>query len=64
MGFSAKQVQALRRNLDQPAHPHARGQWPRALLYRGLVRDLGSQPNLRIRWLEPRDHRIALRAGP
>ena len=48
MGFSAKQVQALRRNLDQPAYPHPRGQWPRALLYRRLVRDLGGQPDLRL----------------
>ena len=27
MGFSAKQVHALRRNLDWPAYPHPRGQW-------------------------------------
>ena len=48
MGFSAKQLQALRRSLD---HRHVRtrdGQWPRAFLYRRLVRDLGSQSDL---WL-------------
>ena len=33
---------------QSPARPHARGQWPRALLHRGLVRDLGSQPDLRL----------------
>jgi hypothetical protein len=31
MGFSAKQLQALRRNLRRQAHSHASGQWPRAL---------------------------------
>ena len=60
MGFSAKQVQALRRNLDQPSRPHARGQWPRTLLHRRLVCDLGSQPDLRLRWLESRDSGFAL----
>ena len=63
MGFSAKQVQALRRSLNQPARPHARGQWPRALLYRGLVRDLGGQPDLWLRWLEPGDGGVPLRPG-
>ena len=36
MGFSAKQVKALRRNLDHPLCPHTRGQRARALLHRGL----------------------------
>ena len=48
MGFSAKQVKALRRNLDHRSHPHTRGQWARTLLHRGLVCDLRSQPDL---WL-------------
>ena len=48
MGFSAKQVQALRRQPDQPPYPHPRGPWPGADLSRGLVRDLGGQPDLRV----------------
>ena len=61
MGFSAKQVQALRRSLNQPARSHAPGQWTRALLYRRLVCDLGSQSDLWLRWLEPGDRGIPLR---
>ena len=48
MGFSAKQVQALRRKLD---HRHVRtreAEWTRTLVYRRLVCDLGSQSDL---WL-------------
>ena len=55
MGFSAKQVQALRRNLDH-RHVRTREANGRELsLHRRLVRDLGSQPDLRLRWLEPGD---------
>ena len=48
MGFSAKQVQALRRQPQRSPYPHPRGPWPRALLSRRLVRDLGGQPDLRV----------------
>jgi hypothetical protein len=39
MGFSTKQVKALRGNLDQ-RYVRTRVAWARTLLYRGLVRDL------------------------
>ena len=35
MGFSAKQVKALRRNLDHRSRPHARSQWARTLYIEG-----------------------------
>ena len=55
MGFSAKQVQALRRNLDH-RYVRTRESNGRALpLYRRLVCDLGSQSDLRLRRLEPGD---------
>ena len=48
MGFSAKQATGPAAKSRWPADPHARGQWPRALLYRRLVRNLGGQPDLRV----------------
>ena len=48
MGFSAKQVKALRRNLDHRCVRYTRVKWSDALLHRGVVRDLGSQSDLRI----------------
>ena len=48
MGFSAKQVQALRR---QPDHRHIRTREAHGrelILSRGLVRHLGGQPDLRV----------------
>ena len=63
MGFSEKQVQALRRSLNSRHIRTPRGQRPRALLYRRLVRDLGSQPDLWLRCLEPGDRRDALCPG-
>jgi hypothetical protein len=35
MGFSAKQLQALRRNID---HRYIRAQWPRAFIHRVVSR--------------------------
>ena len=55
MGFSAKQVQALRRNLDR-RHIRTRQANGRELsLHRRLVRDFGSQSYLRVRRMESRD---------
>ena len=48
MGFSAKQVQALRRQPNHRSYPHPRGAWPGTHLSRGLVRHLGGQPDLRV----------------
>ena len=48
MGFSAKQLQALRRNLSSRHIRTREANGREALLYRRLVRDLGSQSDL---WL-------------
>ena len=51
MGFSEKQVQALRRSLNG-RYVRTRVMNGRDCLYRRVVRDLGSQPDLRLRCLE------------